>query len=387
MPERTFHQPTTCNLKPETYNEASFAYNVRFDIEAYNQLHSLKEKLAPQQYDQELARLNDLTHHNLETALGERFNVELFQATYNIKNGQIIHPTYQQPFLDIIKRGQKYRMQAGSNDIKREQAEVEGFKKVQAILTNPDTQDAKVVIISPKGNPNSIYQHNFYDIYERDENGQITMSRLTCKFSYQYFQEAANSLDPFTDLPENPTDSDFLKNPLSTYATMDEIQKAFSPQEETTTVEEYHRLIRTCNFLINTYIDSPSQKTLDALFNFAQSLERSDLYKGFSDRQFEGPTLKEIDRIIAIFGSMPVQPRATPCGLSGNSMSTVNGQLSTVNFWPFSVADFANFNEQEEVTDFQCPGRKKDGTKCTYVVRAYSGVNKCPECGMEATCG
>ena len=62
--------------------------------------------------------------HDLETMLGERFDVEISQINYNIEGGKLHSPEFTQPFSDRIKMGIDYRKARNSPDLVREQAEL-----------------------------------------------------------------------------------------------------------------------------------------------------------------------------------------------------------------------------------------------------------------------
>src|SRR3989344_7209185 len=122
--------------RPQFVNEASLAYNTRLDVAAYRQLLSQKSHLGEEQFSQDLIRLNHLVRHNLETALGERFNTEMFCESYFVEDNQIYRHSFTSPFLEVIKKGQQFRQEKGSREVGRELAEIEGFAKVQELLAN-----------------------------------------------------------------------------------------------------------------------------------------------------------------------------------------------------------------------------------------------------------
>lgn len=375
--------------------EATRTYSTLLDVKAYRNLLSKKDLLEPEAFRQEFLALENLTKHNVETAIGERFNVELFQETYQIKNDLIFHPSFKEPFIEVMRRGQKYRCDNGSNDTIRENAEVVGFEKVQDLLTKPNAQsDEKIIVISPHGCKNSIYQHNFFDVYQRDPNGQITMSRFTCKFEYMEFYEAAKLVDSITNLPQTPNDADFLSNPLVTYKSFEEIKQIFSPQEETMSNREYAKLIEACTPLIACFLNNLAQNPEEyvAELDYNRILKFAHIYTGIGPQTYDVFTRRSIIEEIRCPMPLPgvafaIDRQTLPAVKTGCGIS---GQSSSSSIRPFSVADFSifgkNSEDEEEVTDFQCPGVKADGTKCTYIVRAYSGITKCPECGTEATC-
>ena len=110
---------------------------------------------------------------------------------------------------------------------------------------------------------------------------------------------------------------------------------------------------------------------------------------------FEKPASEPVSGVGFLFGlpnmlgRVPVRTVAAGCpgGQKGFSVTQPSflKEFATA-IGAKSVIDFSPFAENEDTSDFQCPGYKKDGVKCTYVVRYGSGIRKCPQCGMEATC-
>ncbi|MEK7581644.1 MAG: hypothetical protein AAB512_05170 [Patescibacteria group bacterium] len=316
--------------------EAALAYNVRFDVGAYQDLHSQRASLQPQEFVRRLKNLNSLTETNVITSIGERLNVEIFKASYHLENGQLINNTYNEPFLEIIRNGQKFREEHGSQDVAREKAEVEMFTKVQEKLAGGELgPGAKVIVISPRG---GIYGHNFYDQYQETTDGRITMSRFTSKDSYQDFHNASQILDPFNGIPDNPTDADFLRNPLVTYKSTEEIQTIFNPQEDTLSQDEFVKIIDSCLPYIQTYIrelvGGGNYKDAEALYfkilKLADVVSGHDPYITGQERAAFLESLSGGNHLRETQLATPLRPVATACGISGS---------------PYSVASFGGANE------------------------------------------
>lgn len=344
--------------------EAQLGYNIRFDRQDYQTLASQRPYLSPQEFQRRSDQLDLRTTHNLQTMLGERFTVEISKVEYHLISGQLQNPDHDEPFLEIIKRGQKFRQEHGSKEIPREAAEAEGFAKVQEILNTRYTEpcdpkgpnqipDIKVIVVSPRGPKGSIYQHNFYDVYSRSYDGAITMSRYTSKLSYEEFYQSARSIDPLLNLSQNPTDAEFLANPLITYQSLDQIQKIFCPQEKVMTQKEYQMLLETCGFLFTTYIN--------CLINGSPLAEIQKVYNtllNFADVWPNTVPMQNTDQIISHYGILPVRVVAAGCGIQSGSDSQ--------NYSSWSVAEFGKW--------FTCP-------KCNYEATGPVG-NTCPGCGL-----
>lgn len=174
-------------------------------------------------------------------------------------------------------------------------------------------------------------------------------------------------------------------------------------------------IVETCTPFILSYIRTLTENplnieeiklTFNTIFNVADETEKGiqktkvkaalTLLKSelkFASSENLSPTaLAIVSQQIDHYGRQPVRTvmRGCPGGQKGFSVTSQPDVLRDIAklLGVKSVVDFATLfdDEDEEVTDFQCPGYKKDGSKCTYVVKAYSGVSKCPECGAGATC-
>lgn len=378
MPERTQIQDTKYKIQN---TKEILGYEPLFDIQAHQDLIAKENLLPTQEFSRRKNQLDERTRTNLETMLGERFNVELTRVTYKIEDNQLTSSQHDEPFIEIIKRGQKYRQKNRSAETERELAEVEGFEKVQKILIDPQFEDTKVVVISPRGKKSSIYQHNFFDIYEK-HGDRIIMCRYTSRATYEQFRQAADKIDPSNDLPANPTDADFLKTPLVSNKNIGEILDLFPPDEGVITHQDLQKIHRFCTQIIINYISNPSYLTFNALLNVADRISQAPRAPG-SDPKVGRPIKPfEIAQVISHFGYLPVRRVVAGCGLQGNFSSIVSGQLSIVNLFPYSVADFAfpgQIATSEDTSDFPCP-------RCGYIITYGAGIKKCPGCDLEATC-
>lgn len=366
MAERTIQRSETRSI---------LGYDQRFDTQAYQTLQAQEILLSSQELRRRKNQLDLRTDHNLETALGERFNVAISQIEYQILDDQLLSPEHDEPFLEVIKRGQRYRQQYHSNDVQRELAEVAGFAEVEHILTSPNFGDAKIIVISPRGKPGSIYQHNFFDVYEKN-GATVNMTRYTSAATYEQFRQAAENLDTFNGLPQNPQDADFLQTPLLTYLNSDEILLLLHPDIKTMTKQELQKLQEALTPIKLAYIKMLSQlphdkeslaKTLNTFLNFADriALRGSDPQTDYLIKPFE------ISKVINYYGALPVRSVSTGCGIQ-------SGFAIVSSFSPFSVAEFAKGGCPEcggQTNHFHCPG-------CNYQIESGRGITTCPRCGL-----
>lgn len=389
MAERALHQLETRH---------ALAYNPAFDIKACRKLEDLRHQFTISEYSRLKQQLDTRIRHNLETTLGERFNAQISEVYYRLDNGQLVSQEHDEPFAEIVKRGVDWRKRFGNPaDHERENAELQGFAKIQQILTQPHIiPEFKVINISPRGLQDSDYQLNFFDIYEVVDICQIRMTRYASKMTSEEFLEAAKNINPSFKSPQVLNDSFFLENPVETFRSLEEILEIFHPDINSMAKAQFQNLIlKDCDPLITAYIVNPSEKTYNALLNLADRLIGISLSpKVGSDPLIRGLTPispNGVDRLINQFGALPVRPVTTGCGLQHGFSPTINGQLlairsfsegwSTTNYYPYSVAEFALFSQSEnqDTSDFPCP-------RCGYTITYGAGIKKCPGCGQEATC-
>ena len=354
--------------------DGRLAYIVDFDIEAYRLLRILKTQLSQEEFQRRKNQLDLRTRHNLETALGERFQVELSQVDYQIMDGQLKSEEHDEPFLEILKRGQEYRQDRGSSDVERELAEVIGFERVQEVIATGDMKHGtRIIVISPRGGGDSVYQHNFFDVYQlqnvQNEDGPrfVTMTRYTSGLTHEEFLEAADQIDSFNNLKQDSIDCDFLKTPLVTYQETAEILTIMRPDDETITLKDYQELIEKVSPLSDAYIKAPSQRIFNAILNLAD-----EIVGGSPIPAVKSSHTIDVESMINYFGSLPVRQVATGCGIQG-------GFMSMVNFSPFSVAEFGMTNS---VFEDQYGPREIHCEECgaTYVRDAGMLEGKCRFC-------
>ena len=94
LAERALTQPTHefVSFQPtrvETVTcRKALAYDPIFDIEDFQTLEGLRSQVSLQEHTRPTNQLNARTRSNLETNLGERFNVQINTVNYSLENGQ-----------------------------------------------------------------------------------------------------------------------------------------------------------------------------------------------------------------------------------------------------------------------------------------------------------
>lgn len=310
------------------------------------------------QFDQRIGLKASYISKQIDTFLGERLNVLLSKNKYEIKNNLMWGEDMDEPFVNVIKRGVEYRQKVGGEervDKKREEAELEGFLKTQEILCNPNTPVGTMTLsISPKGAKDSLYQHNFYDIFTLKEVEGKRFVEARRYSSALSIDEYKDKLSPLSFVANMRDDADFLKNPIKIYNVFfenaDQVHSYLHRDHRITELKEFERIIETCELLKQKYIKTPDPKILDAIMNKAD--EEAGLIKikkeEFYDAIIGASISLRADQEIDYYGNHPVREVATGCGSSGS----LSGDKKSS---PFSVSDFGIGDDKFGSRDFECP--------------------------------
>lgn len=355
--------------------ERVVAYEPQFDRQAYS--HEVRDR----------ERLDLYTKRQLETHLGERFNVLLSQTRYDINDGRIFGEDTNEPFMQMLKRGVDYRRENGNPvDYEREEAELVGFGKIEANLVAEDaTVGTMMLSVSPPGTTDSIYKHNFYDVFtlREDEKGKyVDAIRYSSSLELGEYEEKLAPFKAF-DKPQSP--ADFLSEPIiidsPDFQTPDDIHKYLHRNHEYITKEEFDVILQLTAPLITSYINTLSDKPFDQnlqLLTFNAVLNKADIALDIAKSKDKTAFIKnyafysmqasreEIYRL----GMQPVRIVSTGCGSSGGF--SVQGMLNNTAS-PFSVSDFGIRPGQEKEW-FSCP-------RCKYKANGPVG-DTCPGCRL-----
>lgn len=366
--------------------KAPLSYDTSFDVHAYHNLFAEEGKVPPQQLADKLLSLNREIRTNLEADLAERFNVEFHRAEFRIVNGKIYHPSFDEPFLETMRRGLIHRHKlSNSHDFQREAAEIESFSEMENRLAS---EDLRIVIMSPPGGINSIYQHSFVDVLEKSKHdkGILTLRRVTIKSSIDEYLKAADSLLGHELVSDLPKDIALKKTAIATTKSMEEIVSMFNPAEETMTYSQFQKLKGFCSPAISVYLEnaqrgaSKEKLTMDLrairtaadIFTGKYPYISEDLRRSFIN---EKPRI--LVNMIPQLAALPQRQVITPCGIS---------ELAT-NRSPWTFADVIS-------TSFSSTNKSKSGEKtlnctcpsCGRKVEAVisSDTITCPECHASA---
>lgn len=342
----------------------------------------------------------------LETLLGERFNVILSQFDYDIKDGQMYGKDMDEPFMESIKRGRDYRKENGNTvDKGREEAEVVGFEKIQQLLTDPETPiDTMMLSISPKGGEDSSYQHNFYDVFTLRK----TRSGRRC-IEVRRYASGLNIEDykimilPFANIEVDDNDpaTSFLANPIAIQNTLtpDDLHQYFHREHETMEERTLNVIKRHCRELGKEYAnavwnDRTNQRRHKILFNaylnkadeIKQNIEREGIEKW--EKIDIISTKKMLDEDVAKYAMRQVREVTTGCGLSDGYEISKGDLLS-----PFSVEEYGKRPEDDpnlckcggDKPHFHCPGKIEE-KDCNEKIIVGRGITECKKCGEKKKC-
>lgn len=349
------------------------AYDPRFDKRDYV---ALKDRFPEEEARRRKEALDSYVKRQFETHLGERFNVLLSSTKYDLLEGKIFGQDMETPFIDVIEKGVNYRKGNGREiDFKREEAELIGFKTIEEVLGRDETEVGTMMLsISPKGEKNSEYQHNFYDIFSlKEENGQrfIEARRYSSSLSIEEYQEAVFPLKEFEVIP---TPEDFLSEPIliePSNLDADNIHEILHREHDYMTTQEFEEIIKICTPLILSYIKTLSELPFNEerqILTFNAILNRADLAKEYISLKYKivDIVFRSTEDDIKHLGRMPVRMVATACGASGGFSVGPGG--------PFSVSEYGGGFYATSKEWFNCP-------KCKYKASGPVG-NICPGCGL-----
>lgn len=321
MSERTFS--TTYEVP-----KAKLAYNVQLEINEFQKLSQLEGRIPPEQFAQELLKWRQEKLINQQTNLGERFNAQLFEVSYPITNNRLQNPFRNEPMLDSIVNGQQERFSARqlSRDDKRELVEVTTFSAVESYFQK---NEGALIVPSPAGGSFGL---NFVDVYHSqniNSEKSVVMSRFPTNLSLQEHWQLAQKLTSFPLGEISPAEKDIQIKSLviQTPLTINEIRKIYRPEENTTSLFQYNKLLTATNGLINNYVDSiirgepmhVVQRNHNSVLKFADIYmgRDTDLTHKITPSHTFNP--ENIARVAAMLGSQEIRTVKTGCGLQGSA--------------------------------------------------------------------
>ena len=388
-------------------------YELDFDRQ---KARELRERIyeAPDVYQSERAQFEGYMKMQLLTALGERFNRGISEYSYFLKDGKLRGEHSDEPFEDILIRGRDYRKENGNAlDHPREAAEVEGFQRMQEIMADDTTPVGEVVIsVSPPGREGSIYKHNFYDMFQKADDGSVKAVRFSSALTPIETIERLFEIAPHTSYPDTITDTALLAHPirLGKDLSMEKVHKLLHRYHEVLSEDDFAEMKRVCDVLMTSFIasliDNPEDTHSHAL-RFNAVLNGADEVADLLKLKREGVIFEDKkaydNEDIYSLGMRAVRSVDTGCGLSGGV--GLSGGFS-LGFGYFGIEQFSMRPENDPnlcrcggaAPHFHCPGTKvikekdksgnevKKRKECSYKIIVGQGITVCPDCGEAKKC-
>ncbi len=272
----------------------------------------------------------------IETHLRERFNVLVSAIEYEIVDGHLVRQKTKEPFIESIKRGRDVIRKLSPNpiDFDREDAEVIGFRRIDSSMSDPLTAlGSKMLSISVKGEKESKYQHNFYDIFTlKERNGERYVELLR-------YSSALNSMDYLKrlslDTNNPPKAEDFLANPIkitNVSITPEQIHEALHIDHEYMEPSDFDEIWITIQPFVKRYLLNRDARSFNAILNFADEVwenknrkEKGQEYKDYLNYRHSYNEVRDLEE-------KEVRQVSTPC--PGKSGADIGNS-------PFSVSEFS----------------------------------------------
>ena len=393
---RAFPSPEMAVKKPLGVK----TYEIAFDEERAQNISNI---VSLEAYREKKEQFLSDTSFNLDTLLGERFNVALSEFTYDIKDGKVYGKDMEEPVLDTFRRGRDYRLANGNPvDFAREAAEVVGFEEIQTVLANPDTKTGTMMLsISPPGLDGSTYGNNVYDIHTLKETK--TGKRYIESRRYAsglYVDDYVTILRPFIHLEVDKEDpaASLLANPIKVEGIFDadDLHDYLHKDIDHLDDKIFKTVVKQCEPLKQKYlksvIDRPWDRNLHAWYYNAYLNMADDLVQQAEDYGIESistitriTTEKMTDELVAFYGQQEVRKVMTPCGESGGyELGGAQGKsvFSVVEFGGSTVPYLPDEDERGSLT-FKCPNEK-----CGKINRRPRGelLENCQYCEKSVRC-
>jgi hypothetical protein len=395
--------------KEKQKDKTVVAYELDQDRVVYAELAKHKGE---KEYEHARNSLNDYTRMQIETHIGERLHVGISKFNFRVKDNELMAENAEESMLSMMKRGRDYRRDHGRQvDWAREDAEVYGFEETQSVLSGPETPVGTMMLsISPRGDveKGSIYKQNFYDVYQKTEDGEVVAYRFTSGLTRAESQEKVRKFDLRYAHDEVPTDTQFLARPIrfdpttSQFKTPHELHQYLHKEHEFMSQEEFKRTIEICTpmitSLINSLCDNPSaflqherneKILLNAVDEIVQKNRRGEISvfttKGDEKNLYVRPwipTNADISRLL----EQSVRQVDTGCGSSGGesaySVAEAGGNTTYIGENAKNDPNLCHCSSGDG-PHFHCPGK---GGGCGHAIVVGKGTSSCPECGEGKVC-
>lgn len=408
--DRGINPDTSNNLLRKEYTEKPrkvTTYDVDMDIYDFQDIYKL-QFIENDTYAEKLQTKKAETAFNLQTMLGERYDVELSRFSYDIRGEKIYGKGSDEPFETVLERGIQYRKLHGNQiDHDREQAEADGFAKIQKVLADDTTPEGTVMLsMSPPGQEGSQYKKRFIDMFVKrigvDGTPFVEAIRKSVSLEPHEFIEKFIFLSGGEMVPnESAIDAFLLSHPITlTGGTPESIHRLIQGNYASMRSDHFKLLLQKVHpeidFYITSLIDNPfdletPKYAYNALLVAAEKAKKE--IEGENVHNEVIPSLTRTREEILYMAAQPIASLDTGCGISeGYAIGGYYDGADLYGFMPygpFSVFDYGvatTYSERDAngPLEFRCPNKECNALN----KRPYGGwVYDCIRCGADVSCG
>lgn len=351
--------------KPRDIRKSRKTYDIEMNMATYGALKEFEHY--GQAYHEAKRDLDGQTAFDIETMLGERCNVLLSSYRLYVRDGQAYPEGSSESLLEIVRRGQQYRENNGSNAIDREKAEVAGVEEWYTDLCRDDTPLGEMYVCLSKPQPGTIYIKDFFDAIwkTKDENGAeiIEVKRYGSNLSIKDSVKKAQSLNSEHEFEEE-SPAGLLQKPIrvvsSRIRTPDDVQSLLHAEHGYTTREDFDKAIDATKPFIHAFLDYLATYPDDAegvaehldvaTIKFTRELKdiqeekKAQTTGVIYQRKDDNVRFLPIAQQHSYYKKFEVETVMTGCGISGGARVQVTksgmGSIGESASSPFGVAAF-----------------------------------------------
>lgn len=288
------------------------AYDYRLDVLAKQNLDLISD--SPLLMERREANVR-FVRRQMETLLGEKFNVLLSTSRYNLIDGRLCGENMFEPAIDSFRRGRDHRRIHGNPiDFPREDAEIIGLEKIEPYMARAGVGEMVFFASLPGGT----YRHRFHDIFTKmiDEDGReyVEARRYSSGMSIEEYRDFVRSLG--VDVPDTADEVYFLANPVSIndsrFKTAEDVHRYLHRQHSYMPRDVFEqRILEPSMPYIDVYAKSPSLLTFKAVLNRSDEVNEERKNGILSIVNEDSVALsREIYRL----GSKDIKEENLPCG-------------------------------------------------------------------------
>lgn len=403
--------------------------------------------------EQQVMRYKDyLVNGQLQTGLRERNYAAKSAIRYLIaESGQVYNDRFpDEPFEDLLTRGLEYSRKNNSPELKRDEADVQGWINAINFLKDDSTPiGAKAINVSGPGIVEGTHHRdNFVDIYEKlfdPKTGKsyIRMTRNASDLAYSRYREIALQKDPhYFEGFTGPEDAWFVEHILKIDPSMDSrgveeiFTEDFGLRKGAMKEDQFERIFQAALPIILHYVRvlcsavDPLEiiRALQAVLvkndlAVATEKESSQTFIMFGKSGMFGSTatfslgnkqFKDIEAEVAWLVTQQTKAVGVACGVS--SGFSIFGEAVTTAFKNAGLGGYADYlgisnsvgkfgigmssrlSAEEAKKDpslcrcGQADGPHfhcsgtKGGNSCNHAIEVGKGIDQCPRCGAGRVC-